>query len=498
MKKLLYRIPIVILVLVALNWLYVRFFYEKDLRTHSEIIELSWQAAADSCEIIYLGESSNKTFSWDDADRRKISNFVWDCFPGIRCGDLTKEASHAEVYYYMLKNLPEGNQVKTVVVTMNLRSFSFDWIYSDLETPIQKYLVLMKGYPPLMKRFLLAFKAYPIKSAKEWGGIRREHLYHDALDFPYDFPYDNAHDWDVARNLLGCVDRNGENSQALSELACHYVKTYAFTIKDDNPRLKDFDNIVKLAQQRGWNLVFNLMAENVDRANELVGEDLIFLIKRNRDYLVDRYGDLENVQLVDNISSVRDSLFIDRNWTTEHYMEYGRKTIAQNVARALQKYYPEQYCPIMDFPTIPGQFRNECEKESIAFWQGGYTFTDEQSWSGDYSSKIFSESPYSLTLEVPGSVLPESNKVYVSAQVFQTDTLNEAQLAIQLDYVDEPAKLSYRLLRPNLCADRRWDFVTFTIPVDSTWYAAERVKLYIYNPSESPVYVDDFDVSFQQ
>lgn len=498
MKKLLYRIPLVILILVALNWLYARFFYEKDLRQHSEIIELPRKAAADSCEIIYLGESSNKTFSWDDADRRKISDFVWDCFPGVRCGDLTKEASHAEVYYYMLKNIPEDSQVKTVVVTMNMRSFNSGWIYSELETPIQKYLVLMKDYPPLMKRFLLAFKAYPIKSAKEWSNLSRKHLYNDALDFPYDFPYGNAHDWDVARSLQGCNDENGVYSQALTELACHYVKTYAFTIKDDNPRLKDFDNIVKLAQDRGWNLVFNLMAENVDRANELVGEDLIFLIKRNRDYLVDRYGSLDNVQLVDNISSVRDSLYTDRNWTTEHYMEYGRKTIAQNVARALQQYYPEQYQPIADFPTIQGAFRNECEKGPKAFWQGDYTFTDERSWSGKYSSKVCGEKPFSLTLEVPGHMLPESNKAYVSAQVFQTDTLHEAQLAVQLDYTDAPTKLEYHLLRPHLCSDKRWDFFTFTIPVDSAWYVAERVKFYIYNPTESPVFVDDFDVSFQR
>ncbi len=46
-----------------------------------------------------------------------------DLMPEVRCSDITQDAAHAEVYYYLLKNIPEHSQVKTVVVTMNLRSF---------------------------------------------------------------------------------------------------------------------------------------------------------------------------------------------------------------------------------------------------------------------------------------------------------------------------------------------------------------------------------------
>ena len=101
-------------------------------------------------------------------DPKAISDMVWAYFPNARCGDMTKDASHAEIYYNMLKLIPKESSVETVVVTMNLRSFDAGWIYSRLETALQKQLVLLKNYPPLVNRFLLAFKAYPIRSEAEW------------------------------------------------------------------------------------------------------------------------------------------------------------------------------------------------------------------------------------------------------------------------------------------------------------------------------------------
>ena len=341
MKKLIYKFALLAVLLVLMNWIYSRFFFKNDLMKHSDEVELAWKVAEDSCVVVYTGESSNHTFSWSDNDHRKISDFIFDHFPEVRCGDMTKDASHAEVYYYLLKNIPEDAPVETVIVTMNMRSFNADWINSDLETPIQKQLVLLKSYPPFFNRFMLAFKAYDIKTNKEREEARAWHRHHDKLVFPYPFKYDNVADWDHAKAWEGVVDSTGNVSKPLTQLACHFIKTYAFQIHDDNPRVTDFDNIVILAKERGWNLIFNLLAENTERAQELVGDDLMFLIRQNRDYLVNRYGNIENVTVVDNLEDVPDKYFIDRTWTTEHYMEPGRRTIADHVAEALSQYYPE-------------------------------------------------------------------------------------------------------------------------------------------------------------
>ncbi|MBO7074382.1 MAG: hypothetical protein J6W12_05705 [Bacteroidales bacterium] len=340
MKKMIFKFALLAVLLVLMNWIYAKFFFKADLMRHSDEVELAWKVADDSCVMVYTGESSNHTFSWSDNDRRKISDFIFDHFPDERCGDMTKDASHGEVYYYLLANIPEDAPVETVIVTMNLRSFGYNWIESDLETPIQKQLVLLKDYPPLFNRFKLAFKAYDIKSVKEREDARTWHRKNDKLVFPYETSYDNVSDWDYTTAIKGIKNDDGSRDQQLTELACHFIKNYGFQIHDDNPRVKDFDNIVILAKERHWNLVFNLLAENVERAQTLVGDDLVFLMRQNRDYLVERYGNLENVTVVDNLEAVADQYFIDRNWTTEHYYEPGRRTVANNVADALSKYYP--------------------------------------------------------------------------------------------------------------------------------------------------------------
>ena len=335
MKKLLIHIAVFAALMVLMNWVYARWFYHDDLLKHSNIIESSWKVAADSCELIYLGESSNKTYGGKDQDKRKISAMMAEQLPGIRCGDITQEAAHAEVYYYLLKNIPDENTLQAVVVTMNLRSFGANWIYSSLETALQKKLVLMKGYPPLINRALLAFKAYPIHDKDEWNQ-KAQKSYETPLAFPYPFPYKTTREWNRAIAYEGVKDGEGNRDQALTELTSHFIKNYAFQIHDDNPRVKDFDRIVKLAGKRGWKLVFNIMAENTDRAQELVGDDLLFLMRENVDYLVKRYT-AQGVTMVNNLEAVRDPEFIDRNWPTEHYYEEGRKTIAREVALAVKK-----------------------------------------------------------------------------------------------------------------------------------------------------------------
>ena len=343
MKKLLTRIGMVLIMLLILNWVYSKWFFEKDLRKHSDIVVHAWDVVNDSCRIVYLGESSNNTYGEKEANHRKISEFTSDYFPTVKMGDMTKSAGHAQTYYYMLKHVPASSTVETVVVTMNLRSFGPLWIYSRLETALRKQLVLLEDYPPLMNRFLLVFKAYTIRNDEEWDALAYEHRHKDPLDFPYDFEFNDNYAWDSANAWRGCYDQEGHYDLERTQLAGHYIKGYGFNITDDNPRVKDFDAIVTLCRERGWNLVFNILAENVDKANELVGKDLLFLMHRNRDYLINRYDTMKGVTVVDNLELVRDAEFIDQNWTTEHYYEYGRRQIADHVAKTLRQFYPNDF-----------------------------------------------------------------------------------------------------------------------------------------------------------
>lgn len=474
MKKILIRIGVIVVLLLAMNWVYTKWFFEKDLLEHSDIIELPRQVVADSCRIVYLGESSNNTYGYAESDHRKISQMVAEYYPEVKMGDMTKAASHAQTYYYMLKQIPEDASVETVVVTMNLRSFGAGWIYSKLETALRKQLVLLEDYPPLANRFLLAFKAYPIRSEEEWGKIVKKHWKEDLLVFPYDCEWKNTHQWDSAMSWRGCRNYEGVYDPKLTELACHYVKSYAFSIADDNPRLKDFDDIVALCRQRGWNLVFNLMAENVDKANELVGRDLMCLMKQNHDYLLDRYGHLEGVTVVDNLNLVRDVNFIDQDWTTEHYYAEGRHVIAEQVAEALKTYYPDRY-----------------RKVELKYDAGHY-------FTGEEERTLNTAAPYSKTVSLTANDLSADwERVNVAFMMRQADTLHKSMLVVQLFDGLGGAQSECYPVKPQIQKIGQWDFATFDLPVDSVMRTAQQIKIFVYNPSENTVQVKRLDVSFR-
>lgn len=474
MKKLLSRIGLVLVLLVVLNWVYSKWFFEKDLRKHSDIVELSWDVTDDSCRIIYVGESSNNHFGDEESNHRKISDFVSDYFPKVKMGDMTHSASHAQTYYYMLKHIPASSKVETVVVTMNMRSFGPLWIYSKLETALRKQLVLLEDYPPLVNRFLLGFKAYPIKTEEELDSLTRRHWREDPLVFPFDFEWDNVYQWDSATAWQGRHNYEGEYDPKWTELVCHYIKSYGFQIRDDNPRLKDFDDIVALSRKRGWNLVFNLMAENVDKANGLVGKELMYLMKQNHDYLLDRYGHLDGVTVVDNLNLVRDVDFIDQDWTTEHYYEDGRRIIAGNVAKALKAFYPEEY-------------RNVDWKRDA----GHYYF-------GDAVQTLDKGQPYGPTLTLPAdSLRTDWERVNVAFMMRQADTLHNAKLAVESLVAHDNVLVSYIDVKPQIQKIGEWDFATFDLSVGPIMRNALQVKIFVYNPSDDAVQLKDMDVSFR-
>ena len=474
MKKLLIRILVLAALLFVMNWVYSKWFYEKDLQEHSDMVNLPRQVVADSCRIVYLGESSNRTYGWAESDQRKISEMVGDYFPSVRCGDMTKNASHAEIYYNMLKLIPKTSSVETVVVTMNLRSFDAGWIYSRLETPLKKQLVLVQDYPPLVNRFLLAFKAYPIRSDAEWDQLALKHRKKESLQFPFESEWNNAYQWDSAMAWRGLMDSQGQRDDAMTELACHYIKAYAFQIHDDNPRIKDFDDIVSLCHERGWNLVFNLMPENVDKANELVGKDLLYLMKTNRDYLVNRYGGLEHVVVADNLDLVRDVNFIDQNWTTEHYYAEGRHFVARQVALALKSFYPSDFF----------------EPQTVNLDEGHYLFSN--------TTTIDNTFPYSDGLQLSSEALqPDWDRVNVAFKACRKTDSDKMMLVVQWYDGEGNSDANYYRVKESQIPVGKWEFATFSLPVDSVLRSSQYFKIFVYNPSDSPVQVKDLDISFR-
>ncbi|MDQ3046841.1 MAG: hypothetical protein M3R27_04775 [Bacteroidota bacterium] len=349
--KIISRILLLTVVVFLCNFAYRKTLWKEDLKTTgAELLEQIIHAQ-DSADVIYFAESSNWSTHEKDTIKKSISEFTSEYYPGLVFRSVQKGAIHAGVYVPLIKRIRKGARVKTIVVTLNLRSFNANWIHSKLETPLMRANLAYEQRPAVLSRFLMSLNAYDNRSEKQRDEDLMEQWRKDQLMFPYPFQYSSIIEWDRAMGNGTYLKTDGTWDMPKIELACSYVKTYAFQIDTlTNPRIKDFDRIVKICKEKNLNLVFNLMAENVQYADSLVGKDLVYLIHQNRDLLMARYNK-DDVTVVDNLELVDGKLYIDQNWTTEHYMQVGRQTIANNLAEHLRKIYPEKYSPLVVIKT---------------------------------------------------------------------------------------------------------------------------------------------------
>lgn len=478
--KILIRFLVLIALFFVFNEIYKKTYWPKDVTKHADLLD-SLQLMVPNSDVLYFGESSNFAVHHMDIDDARISDFIAFYYPDLNFGTVNKGAIHADVYYNLLNNVPKDAPVKTIIITLNLRSFDAMWIYSDLESFIQKSIVMMKKYPPLVNRSLLAFKAYDSKSKNEREAQFKHQWKKDELNFPYDFPYKNVVEWDQAIY-------NSVPDKEQRDLAAHYVKAYAFQIDTlTNPRIKDYDKIVELAKKRNWNLVFNLMAENLEMADSLVGKDLVYLMKQNRDILVKRYKQM-GVTVVDNLEKVGDAEFLDRDWTTEHYTDKGRKEVAKNVANEMRKFYPDQF---YDYATNQ-VFFNGFENKNL--WLNPKSITEEKALHGKRSTYVVKGNVFSSTFEkyideIKGDSV--SISFYINKEAFKSS----AQLAIEIGgnsfkWIGFDIRNYYH----NEVED--WQKVEIKTRISDYFPNNNRLKIYFMNESETKVFVDDVRIEF--
>jgi hypothetical protein len=339
--KLIFKFLALTVVFVLLNLIYAHTLFKDDLKDkYPESLLI--KDTQNSTDIYYFGESSNVTYAPRDSIYTSISDLTGLFFPPLKITTINKYATHGGIYKFWLKEITGSNKLpKAIVITLNLRSFDAAWIYSKLETPLREGLVLRGPCPPLLNRFLLSLQAFDNKSEQQ----REKEMLNDwktkELLFPFDFKYRTVADWDFAMSQGSYVKPDGSWDADKIALACHYIKGYAFNLDENNPRIIDFDEIAAWGRKNNIHLYLNLMAENIQYADSLVGKELVFLMKQNRDFLVKRYQGICTV--VDNLEAVRGKYFIDQNWTTEHYFLEGRMIVARNLADSLKNQFYKAY-----------------------------------------------------------------------------------------------------------------------------------------------------------
>ena len=82
-RKLFLKLLMAVGMLVVLDVIYYFTLYPKDRAENCTLLEIS-ERAREGVDIVYLGESSNHTYSDDDTDKRFICEMIDDLLPEQR------------------------------------------------------------------------------------------------------------------------------------------------------------------------------------------------------------------------------------------------------------------------------------------------------------------------------------------------------------------------------------------------------------------------------
>lgn len=333
MKNWIFKILALIMTVFISGIVYEKIYWEPELKDQGHMLfnlrEFQWHN-----DLLYIGESSNYWIAPEDTDKRTISDMINDSLEGMRLSGMQVPAYHAGMFLPIIKQIDEKARVKQLIVTMNLRSFDQAWIYSTQEAALLRSKCFYYSSHPLYNRMCAALQFHGNPSAESQDQKMLHCFEFDTLKVNFKLPFNTIKTWCEQEKFP--LPEGGEDFPK-RVLADHYIKAYAFQIDTNtNPRIKDFDEIAKVCKQKNIQLYFNILGENIEWADSLVGKDLLYFMKSNRDLLVERYSKM-GVIMIDNLEKIPGQHFGEKDWTTEHYDQYGRMIIARNVLKSIKK-----------------------------------------------------------------------------------------------------------------------------------------------------------------
>ena len=188
--------------------------------------------------------------------------------------------------------------------------------------------------------------------------------------------------------------------------------------------------------------------------------------------------------------------FVDQNWTTEHYAEYGRRLIAKNVGIALQKFYPHEFNDKDASIVKPKIFFNDCEGEIV--WSQMQTLTNEFYHSGKQSSRSGQKQDFGLSFDYAIKNLPDSLKsVSINFYKYQYSIIKDAKIVVQIS----GSRIKYQwngfLISDLNNSLNKWAQVKLNFDLPKDFYSASMIKIYVFNPTNELIFVDDIEIEFK-
>jgi hypothetical protein len=371
--KMLLRLLVGVVVFFAANFWYVSSGLYRQERAKFSPMASKLDSAFGNGDVVYLGESSNTSFNpWTDTFGYSVSEFLQMYLPQNRVRGVSHDGYHVGLFSQMLGLMPEhwaDSGRKTVVITVNMRSFGPSAMFNGNEASNQQEAIFYSHRTALLNRVYVSLHHYDNRDSREmeraktqWFRTRDLRLDNSTYGRHYGIThgdgglksdgevwyYHNTVKWWLRDLQRQYAPVSGDADLArVMPMAEAYLKEFAFLLDEENPRVQALDAIVAKCKQEQVNVVFVLLMPNFDHAHRLFGEELTQLMDYNMDFLRKRFdgwseryknGDFK-VGYVDVQRLYGDwaggQHYTDQWYPTEHVDAHIRRFIAQKTAEKI-------------------------------------------------------------------------------------------------------------------------------------------------------------------
>ncbi|MBM3439033.1 MAG: hypothetical protein FJX91_07875 [Bacteroidetes bacterium] len=313
--KLLLRLLVGVVVFFAANAWYVSSGLYGQERAKFSPMAAKLDSAFSTGDVVYLGESSNTSFNpWTDTFGYSVSEFLQMYLPQNRVRGVSHDGYHVGLFSQMLGLMPEhwaDTGRKTVVITVNMRSFGPSAMFNGNEASNQQEAIFYSRRLALLNRVYVSLHHYDNRDSREmeraktqWfrtkdlrlqGGVGQHygstHGGPGLISDGEEWFYHNTVKWWLRDLQRQFAPVSGEADLArVMPMAEAYLKEFAFLLDEENPRVKALDAIVEKCKREDVNVVFVLLMPNFDHAHRLFGKELTQLMDYNMNFLRKRFG----------------------------------------------------------------------------------------------------------------------------------------------------------------------------------------------------------------
>lgn len=211
-----------------------------------------------------------------------------------------------------------------------------------------------------------------------------------------------------------------------------------------------------------------------------------------------RYGNLNGITWVNQLGALPTQDFLEPNWTSEHYFEHGRRTVADRLAQAISPLWPgEMQVPVLQHPLQERSFFNDCEGQTV--WSQMQTLDAGQAHSGRQACRTQGpKAQFGITLAQPLAAIDTMavDSMRFSCWVYQEAGDHTASIAWEAGGAKTGYLWDSLQLRNFAIPAGQWTKIEFTTALWPNLAQAEILKVYPYNPSTTAVWFDDIRIIY--